>query len=178
MISTILVEHPWLTTVALTGLIIVGPLVGAWLVPRSRVTLALLGVSMVPVLLLTLVPTSRELKTSCAIEWDFPTLGAVELMGNVVLFTPVVLFAAALTRRPFLMFLAASGLSLLIEVFQAFATALGRSCSTNDWLSNTLGALLGAVLAAAALRLAQRSAPRGAPQDSRTTRSQGMRRNS
>lgn len=39
----------------------------------------------------------------------------------------------------------------LIETTQAFATALGRSCSTNDWLSNTLGSALGAAIAASNL---------------------------
>lgn len=157
MISTVLVDHPWLTTTALIGLIVIGPLVGAWLVPHRRVTRALLGLSMVPVLLLTLVPTHRELSIGCAVEWSVPRLGAVELMGNVVLFVPVVLLAGVLTRRPLLMFVAATGFSLLIEMVQAFATALGRSCSTNDWLSNTVGALLGAALAAAALWLAARN---------------------
>jgi hypothetical protein len=28
-----------------------------------------------------------------------------------------------------------------IEVIQAFVTGLGRSCSTDDWLSNTIGAV-------------------------------------
>ncbi|WP_156186412.1 VanZ family protein [Cellulosimicrobium funkei] len=39
---------------------------------------------------------------------------------------------------------------------QALSPALGRSCDTNDWLSNSIGALLGAGLAVVALRLATR----------------------
>jgi hypothetical protein len=155
VLTTILVEHPWMTTVALAALVLLGPLVGAWLVPRSRVAGVLLALSIVVVGLLTLVPTSRDLATGCAVEWTFPTLGAVELVANVVLFAPVALLAGVLTRRPAATFLVASAASAAIEVVQAFATALGRSCSTDDWLSNTLGALLGAVLAVAALRLAR-----------------------
>ncbi len=118
----------------------------------------LLGLSTLVIALATLFPASGEPVVGCTIEWDFPTLGAVELMGNLVLFVPAVLLAGVLTQRPLGVLIAASGASLLVEVIQAFATVLGRSCSTNDWLSNTLGALLGTVLAAAALRIARPTA--------------------
>ncbi|TDC46176.1 VanZ family protein [Jiangella ureilytica] len=156
MISTVLVEHPWMTTTALVALVVFGPVAGAWLLPRPRVTRVLLGVCLVPVALLALVPTSRELAAGCAVEWSVPTLGAVELMANVVLFVPLVLLAGVLTRRPAVALVAASGLAALIELVQAVVPALGRSCSTDDWLSNTLGAALGAVLAVAGLWLASR----------------------
>jgi glycopeptide antibiotics resistance protein len=155
MLSTILVEYPWMTTVALVVLVVLSPFVGAWLVPRVRITRVLLTVSIVALALLTLVPTSRDLAVGCAKEWVLPTFGAVELMANLLLFAPVVLQAGVLTRRPLAAVLVASGASAVIEVVQAFVTVLGMSCSTNDWLSNTLGALLGAVLAAASLRLAR-----------------------
>ncbi|WP_158564308.1 VanZ family protein [Jiangella anatolica] len=156
MISTALVEHRWATTTALVALVVLGPLAGAWLVRRRRVTRALLGLAAVPIALLTLVPTSRELTAGCAVEWAVPTLGAVELMANVVLFAPLVLFAGVLTSRPVPMLLGAGVLSALIELVQALVPALGRSCSTNDWLSNTLGAALGAALAGVALWLGPR----------------------
>nr|WP_281387175.1 VanZ family protein [Jiangella mangrovi] len=145
-----------MTTTALVVLVVLGPLAGAWLVRRPRVTRVLLGLSLVPVAMLTLVPTSRELDAGCAVEWSVPTLGAVELMANVVLFAPLVLLAGVLTRRPVAALLAASALSALIELVQALVPALGRSCSTNDWLSNTLGAVLGAALAGVALWLGSR----------------------
>lgn len=154
MLATVLVEYPWLTTTALVALVLLGPVVGAWLAPRRRATRVLLVLAVVVVAGLTLLPTRRELEVGCTVEWTVPTLGAVELVANVVLFAPVVLLAGVLTRRPLLALLAASATSAVIEVVQAFATVLGRSCSTNDWLSNTLGAVLGAVLAAVALRLA------------------------
>ena len=157
MLATILVDYPWLTTVALAVLVLVGPLVGAWLVSRTQVAGVLLALSIVTLALLTLVPTSRELEGGCAFEWDLPSFGAVELMANVILFAPVTLLAGIVTRRPVVALLAASGASAAVEGVQALAPVLGRSCSTNDWLSNTLGAVLGAVLAAAALRIARRS---------------------
>lgn len=156
MLSTILVENSWLTTAALVVLIGLGPLVGAWLVPRRRFTQLLLGSSILVVALLTLVPTNRELTVGCALTWSVPSIGAVELIANLVLFVPVVLLAGVLTGRPLTSLVVASGASVLIEVVQAFAPVLGRSCSTDDWLYNTLGAVIGALLAAVALRLARR----------------------
>lgn len=78
--------------------------------------------------------------------------GAVELMANLVLFVPPALLFGVALRRPLLVLVGAGATSLLIEVLQAFATVLGRSCSTNDWLYNTLGAALGAAIAVAVLR--------------------------
>jgi VanZ family protein len=75
----------------------------------------------------------------------------------VILFAPVVLLAGVATRRPLVAMLVASAASGGVEALQALAPVLGRSCSTNDWLSNTVGAALGGVLAAVALRLARAS---------------------
>lgn len=125
---------------------------GYWLVERSLLARWLGVLSLLPVVALTLMPTSRDLALGCAAEWSFPTLGAVELMANLVLFVPPALLFGVALRRPLLVLGAASATSALIEVLQAFATALGRSCSTNDWLYNTLGAALGTAIAVAALR--------------------------
>ena len=160
MLSRTLAEHPWLTTSALVVAVVLGPIAGAWLVPRPRMTSSLLRPASVGVILFTLLPIHRNVTPGCTVEWHFPRLGAVEVMANVVLFIPAVLLAGVLTRRPWLIFLMASGVSALIEGIQALVTALGRSCSTNDWLANSLGAVLGALLAAVALRLARRCADR------------------
>ncbi|TCP43609.1 VanZ like protein [Tamaricihabitans halophyticus] len=154
MLSTIVVTYPWLTTAALVALLILGPLAGSWLTTRSRITGALLTLSILAVALFTLLPADRDLVVGCTVAWSLPTLGAVELMANLVLFVPPVLLAGILTGRPGTMLLVASGASAVIEVIQAFLPVLGRSCATNDWLANTLGAALGAVLAVAASRLA------------------------
>ncbi|QCC77806.1 VanZ family protein [Nocardioides daphniae] len=129
---------------------------GAWLVDRRRTTGVLLGLALVVLTALTLVPTSRDLERGCFVEWSVPTLGAVELVANVILFVPVVLLLGVLLRRPVVALLGASGASLLIEAVQAVVPALGRSCSTNDWVSNTIGAALGALLALVALKLHHR----------------------
>lgn len=151
VITTFLVEHPWITTVGFVALVVLGPVAGHWLVGRPQLSTWLGVAALVPVAVLTLAPTSRSLDVGCAAEWGLPTFGAVELMANVVLFVPAVLLFGVATRRPLLVLLGASATSALIELFQAVVPALGRSCSTNDWLSNTLGAVLGAALAALAI---------------------------
>lgn len=153
MITNVLVEHPWITTVALVAAVVVGPWAAYCLVDRQRLATWLGLVSLLPVAALTLLPAGRDLAAGCAVEWDFPTLGAVELMANVVLFIPPTLLFAVAIRRPLMVMVGASVVSGLIELLQALATALGRSCSTNDWLSNTLGAVLGAVIAGFAVKL-------------------------
>lgn len=156
MLSSVLVEHPWLIPTALLLLLVAGPLVGAVLVGRPRVTGALLVLTVLVVVVLTLTPTSREMTATCAVEWSLPRLGAVETAANLILFAPITLLAGVLTRRPWRMALVASVASAVIEAGQALVPALGRSCSTNDWWFNTLGAALGALLAVVALLIHRR----------------------
>jgi VanZ family protein len=112
----------------------------------------LLGLaSLLPIAALTIFPTSRNVAVGCANEWASPTLGAVELTANVVLFVPATLLFSVARKRPWVVLLAASTASGLVEATQASVPALGRSCSTNDWLAKTLGSALGAAIAALAL---------------------------
>ncbi|SEB87689.1 VanZ like family protein [Nocardioides exalbidus] len=158
MITTFLIAHTWLTTVALVALVVLGTPLAAWLATRPRAAYVLAAVAALPIAVLTLWPTDRDLPVGCAQEWSVPTLGRVELVANVVLFVAPVLFLAVALRRPVLAVLVGSTASFGIEAFQAFVTALGRSCSTNDWLSNTIGSVLGGVLAAVALAVSRRAA--------------------
>ena len=159
MISTVLVEHPWLSPVALALLVVVGPPAGAWLRGRPALAGTLAAASLLPVALLTLVPTDREVFTRCEVAWSMPTPGRVELAANVVLLVVPVLLLGVALGRPLVALAAGSATSALIEVVQALVIGLGRSCSTDDWASNTVGAVIGAVLAAAALALAGRVRP-------------------
>ena len=156
MIATLLVEHPWFSPVVLALLVMAALVVGPRLVVHRRLTWALLGASAVPVVALTLVPVERELFARCTVQWALPTPGRVELMANVVLFVAPVLLAGAATRRPWAALIAGTGASVLVEALQAAVPAIGRSCDTNDWLANSIGAALGAGLAWLALRRAQR----------------------
>jgi len=159
MIADVLIQYKWAATAALVLFVVAGPFVGALLARRPRIAWLLTGLSLLPVAALTLVPVRRELYDVCTVQWALPTVGRVELMANVVLFVLPVLFAGVASRKPILMLLAASALSVLIELFQALVPAIGRSCDTNDWLCNTIGAAVGAALAIIALRLADRRKP-------------------
>jgi len=168
VISTLLVAHPWLSPTALAVLVVAGPLVGRLLLDRPpRLAWILCGASLVPIALLTLVPTSREVFERCTVAWALPTIGRVELLANVVLFVPPVLLAAVASRRPWLALAGGVVGSAVIEAVQALVPALGRSCDTTDWLSNSIGAAVGAALAGVALWLARRAGvrPRGAAAD-------------
>ncbi|GLY98519.1 VanZ family protein [Actinoplanes sp. NBRC 103695] len=63
-----------------------------------------------------------------------------------MLFVAPVLLAGVATRRP---------LVVMVEVFQAAVPALGRSCDSGDWMTNTIGAVIGALLALLSLVLAR-----------------------
>ncbi|GAB3088067.1 VanZ family protein [Nocardioides zeae] len=154
MITTILVEHPWLSPTALALLVVLGPLVGRLVAGRPAAAWLLTGLATVPVVVLTMLPTDRRAFERCEVAWTLPTVGRVELAANVVLFVAPVLFAVVATRRPLVVAGAASALSAAIETVQALVPAIGRSCSTNDWLSNTIGVVVGVVLGVVALRLA------------------------
>ncbi|WP_052809901.1 VanZ family protein [Streptomonospora alba] len=154
MITTFLIEHPWLSPTALALLVILGPLVGRLIADRPGTAWLLTGLGTLPVVVLTMLPTERRAFERCEVAWTLPTVGRVELAANVVLFVAPALFASVATRRPVLVLVAASALSALIETAQALAPMIGRSCSTNDWLSNTIGVAIGVLLAMVTLRLA------------------------
>lgn len=163
MITNYLLQHAWMSPAALALLVVVGPILGSWLVPRPKVAWWLLGASLVPVAITTLVPVERRLEQFCVVQWALPTPSRVELMANVVLFVAPALLLAVAARRPVLALLAGVGVSAAIELVQALVPAIGRSCDTTDWTSNTLGAAIGALLGWGALRWARRFAQRPRP---------------
>lgn len=158
MLSTILANHPWLTAVGMLGVIIVGLALAYWLVRSSRTRLAwlLTAVALLGVLALTLYPDGATSSGGCIVDQSFSFIGGVESAANVILFVPVVLLAGIASRRPCVALVGGSVLSALVELVQAAAPALGRSCTANDWLENTLGAVVGTVLAAVAIAVAKR----------------------
>ena len=129
---------------------------GRWLTPRPTIAWSLLGFSLIPVVVTTLIPVDRRLDEFCVVQWALPTPARVELMANVVLVIPPALLSAVATRRPALAFVLAAALSAAIELIQALVPAIGRSCDTTDWTSNVIGAAIGVALGWLALRLARR----------------------
>lgn len=167
---TYLVENRWLTSVFLVVALLVGPVIGAWLYRRPTLAATALGASVLGVMAFVLHPVDRETFATCTMEWSMPTWGRVELMANMLLFVPVALCAVVAWRRPVAALISASLFSATIEAIQAAAPALGRSCSTNDWLYNTLGAVVGAAIGTISLRAARRLEPMRRPESAHSER--------
>ena len=60
------------------------------------------------------------------------------------------------TRRPLLLLVAGTALSVAVEAFQAAVPALGRSCDANDWTMNTAGTVAAVLVGGAMLALTDR----------------------
>ncbi len=157
MLSTVLATHPWLAIALLAVVVVVGPPLGWWLAPRPRAALALALGAIVAALVTTLYPTGGEAELVCVLGRD-GTLAGPEPLANVALFVPIGLLVGVASRRPALGAVAGAVLTVTIELVQALAPELGRSCAIDDAIANAVGAALGAVLAAAALLLARRAA--------------------
>jgi hypothetical protein len=160
VLTDFLLEHRWVCPTLLVLLVLLGPPVGAWLARRPRVAWAAAGVALLPLFAVTLVPVDRRLDGRCQLSWVLPTPDRVEIFANLVLFVGPVLLVGVALGRPLVAFAIGALASVAVEAVQAAITAIGRSCDTNDWLANTLGAAVGALLAALALALSSKRSPR------------------
>jgi len=150
VITDFLLEHAALVPAALALIALV--CVGIGLVARERLLWPLVALTALPVIALTLVPAGGgRAFQRCAVQFDLPTLGSVELLANVALLFPLVYFFALATRRPLRALAAGVTLSAAIEALQALVPAINRSCDTNDWAMNSAGVLVAAALAWATL---------------------------
>lgn len=156
LVLNFLIENRWVTGILLVSALVLSPLVGVWLSRRTGLARAATMLAGVGVLAFVLTPVDRELFAVCTVEWTLLTFGRVELVANLLLFVPLALCGAVWSFRPVASVVVASIFSFAIEVLQAAVPALGRSCSTNDWLYNTVGAMIGGALGAAAIRLSRR----------------------
>lgn len=160
MLSTVLAAHPWLAIALLAAVVAAGPPLGWWLASRPRAAWVLAALAGVAVLATTLHPTGREVDLVCVLGRD-GTLAGPEPLANVALFVPIGLLVGVASRMPALGAAAGAALTVAIELVQALAPWLGRSCAIDDAIANAVGGALGAVLAAAALLLVRPRAPRG-----------------
>ena len=165
MITDVLMDHSALVPVVL-GIVALACAGAGYAAVRSGrsgkpVLWALAVLSGLLVLGLTLVPAGRGGQAvTCTVQFALPTLTRVELLANVALFLPPVLFATLALRRPLVVVAAAAGTSAAIEVVQAVVPAIGRACDTNDWFMNAVGILAGALLAAGIRAIAHRTSGR------------------
>ncbi|MDQ0986172.1 putative small secreted protein [Streptomyces sp. V2I9] len=67
---------------------------------------------------------------------------------NIAMYIPLAFFAVALFRRPALISASCIVLSAATELTQAVTPHIGRSCTSEDLVANSLGAVIGAAVAA------------------------------
>lgn len=104
---------------------------------------------------LTMYPPDGPPLTFCTVPFK-----GIDTLANVALLLPGALRLAVAVGRPLPVAAAVSGLSAVIELTQATVPAIGRSCDTDDWFMNTIGALLAAILAAGILGVKRRRGDR------------------
>ncbi|MDY0912231.1 VanZ family protein [Rathayibacter festucae] len=152
MISTFLVDHAALVPVGFWIAVAVVTALAAVLHRRGarRTLLALSALAFLAGIGLTMYPPDGASPVFCTVQFSVPFDG-IDTLANVALLLPGALLLAVAAGRPLLVAAAVSGLSALIELIQAAVPAIGRSCDTNDWFMNTVGALLAALLATAIL---------------------------
>lgn len=161
MLSTLLIEAPWLAFGVLIAVVVVAPVVGVWLARLPRLTAVLFGLAVVVTLALTLSPDGAPRSdVTCNVGLPYLAPTAVESTANVLLFVPVAFFAGVRWRRPVIAAVGASAFSVLVEVVQAVVPGIGRACDTSDWITNTIGAVVGGVLAAVSVQWAGRRVAR------------------
>jgi len=153
VISTLLASNPALVRV----LVVVGALVCAavgltlYRAGRTRALSVLAIMGLAGVLALTLSPSDGPRYAFCTVQFSIPFAG-IDTLANLVMTLPLALFSALRFGgriRAFAVFAAVSGLVALIELIQGLIPAIGRSCDTDDWFMNTIGAAIGAGLAIA-----------------------------
>jgi len=158
MITDFLLDHSALVPGALLGIALACAALGYAALRRgpggSALLRALTALALLLVLALTLAPAGGGAERRCTVQFALPALGRVELLANVALLLPAVVFATLATRRPWAVLAGGVALSAAIEAAQAGIPAIGRACDTNDWAMNCLGVVAGVVLARATLALA------------------------
>ncbi|MFJ7492643.1 VanZ family protein [Streptomyces sp. NPDC097727] len=152
MISAILRGNPWLVPAFLVSGLILGALM--FFVARkrglSRPLAVLLGVAAAGEIVATLYPSHASAATSgtCWINRDplTPLLTQQGLM-NVAMYVPLAFLAVAVFRRPAVVTSCCILLSAGTELTQALIPHVGRSCTSEDLVANSLGSVLGAAAA-------------------------------
>ena len=160
MAASLLAQNPELARAGIVVLLLAAPTVAGWLRSRSRVAWALVLWSVVLLAALTLLPAAPKADMTCELAFAPRDLLRIEPLANIILFVPLTLALTAATRRPWTAFLVGAGASAMIELLQFGVPMIGRSCTSTDWVANTVGAGLGAALASFGLLLADRRALR------------------
>lgn len=160
MAATLLAQNPSLARAGFVLLLLAAPTLAGWLSTRPRAAWTLAAVSAAVVVALTLLPDGQRPGDVCELAFAPRELLRIEPLANIILFVPPALALTAATRRPWAVFALGAGASAVIEALQGAVPEIGRSCTSTDWVANTVGAGLGAALAAAGILVAERRATR------------------
>ncbi|MFJ4964445.1 VanZ family protein [Streptomyces sp. NPDC088729] len=152
MISAILQENPWMVPTFLAFGLVFGcsMLHIARRSGLSRPLAVLLGWAFAGEIVATLYPihASADASGACWINRDpFTPLLTQQGVMNMAMYVPLAFLAVALFRRPALITASCVALSATTEMAQAVIPHVGRSCTSEDLVANSLGAGLGAVAA-------------------------------
>ncbi|MFD5426911.1 VanZ family protein [Streptomyces sp. NPDC127084] len=158
MIGAILNGNPWIVPAFLiTG--ILASAAAVYLASRYERPKALsifFGLSVSGEITATLYPSHIGVGASgvCTVNKDLlGPLATQQGLMNVALFIPVVFFATLLLRRPAVCLAGGVLLSGATELVQAVTAHIGRSCTSEDLVANSIGAVIGAFAAAVVGRL-------------------------
>ncbi|MFJ7592239.1 VanZ family protein [Streptomyces sp. NPDC097617] len=130
-------------------------MVELWLVRvrgLPKVPAVLFGWAVAGALSATLYPSHTGASASgiCTIGRDvFTPLLAQQGIMNVALFVPAAFFSVLVFRRPAVSVASGVLLSAGIESVQALTSSIGRSCTSEDLIANSLGTAIGVALALA-----------------------------
>ncbi|MGW1237735.1 VanZ family protein [Streptomyces californicus] len=117
----------------------------------SRPLSVLLGWAIAGELVATLYPIHASAGSSgtCWVNRDpFTPLLTQQGLMNIAMYIPLAFFAVTLFRRPALISAGCIVLSAATELTQAVTPHIGRSCTSEDLVANSLGAVIGAAVAA------------------------------
>ncbi|HEX8509219.1 MAG TPA: hypothetical protein VF635_06950, partial [Propionibacteriaceae bacterium] len=119
MISTLLAENPTLVRVLFVVAMAASTVLGALLhrSDRSGLLAFLAIVGLLGALALTLWPSGGRAGIFCTVQFSIPFQG-IDTLANLALMLPLTLFTALRLGRPLPVFVAVSGFSALVELFQ------------------------------------------------------------
>lgn len=152
MISAIFRGNPWLVPAFLVFGIFLSCLM-LYVARRrgfSQPLAVLLGWAVAGELVATLYPSHSSAGASgtCWVNRDpFTPLLTQQGLMNIAMYIPLAFFAVALLRRPALIAASCIVLSATTELTQAVTPHLGRSCTSEDLVANSLGAVIGSAAA-------------------------------
>ncbi|MEU6174991.1 VanZ family protein [Streptantibioticus parmotrematis] len=147
MLRAILGANPDLVPAFLVLAVLFG--IAAWRLSRGRTptwATILFGISLAAELTATLFPTGKHAAAShvCYYSYDFAAaFGDQQGLMNVAMYVPLGLFGVLALRKPLAVVAGCLLLSATTETLQALIPHIGRACDSQDFVTNSVGAIVG-----------------------------------